>query len=126
MRRDYESRDTESKHFWMQIFDEIKSRGVQEVGFMCMDGIGAKAIFQNVVVQRCIVHPIRNSLKYVPTKDYKDFYAHLKKIYGAPSLKTAQAEFERFCQVWKNIRAQLPFGREIFLTSNSFLIILRQ
>ena len=129
IRRDYESRDcavytilaydmdgrkdilglwiqeTESKHFWMQIFDEIKSRGVQEVGFICMDGVtgleeGAKAIFPNTVVQRCIVHLIRNSLKYVPTKDYKDFCAHLKKIYGAPSLKAAQVEFERFCQVW--------------------------
>jgi transposase-like protein len=97
--------DTESKHFWMQIFDEIKARGVQEVGFICMDGLsgledGAKAIFPNVVVQRCIVHLIRNSLKYVPTKDYKDFCANLKKIYGAPSLKAAQTEFERFCQIW--------------------------
>ena len=50
--------------------------------------------------QRCIVHLIRNSIKYVPTKDYKDFCTHLKKIYGAPSLKAAQVEFERFCQVW--------------------------
>ena len=98
--------DTESKHFWMQIFDEIKARGVQEVGFMCMDGLsgledGAKTIFPNVVVQRCIVHLIRNSLKYVPTKDYKAFCNDLKKIYGAPSLKAAQTEFERFCQVWR-------------------------
>lgn len=67
------------KHFWMQIFDEIKSRGVQ----------------------RCIFHLIRNSLKYVPTKDYKNFCADLKKIYGVPSLKTAQFEFERFCEKWK-------------------------
>ena len=79
--------ETESKHFWMQIFDDIKSRGVQEVGFICMDGLtgleeGAKAIFPNTVVQRCIVHLIRNSLKYVPTKDYKEFCAHLKKIYA--------------------------------------------
>lgn len=98
--------DTESKHFWMQVFDEIKARGVKEVGFMCMDGVsgledGAKTIFPNVVVQRCIVHLIRNSLKYVPTKDYKLFCADLKKIYGAPSLKAAQFEFERFGEKWK-------------------------
>ena len=120
--------DTESKHFWMQIFDEIKSRGVQEVGFMCMDGLsgledGAKAIFPNVVVQRCIVHLIRNSLKYVPTKDYKDFCAHLKKIYGAPSLKAAQVEFERFCQIWRKYPGAVTFSREIFPTSNNFLTI---
>ena len=70
---------------------------------MCMDGVsgledGAKAIFPNVVVQRCIVHLIRNSLKYVPTKDYKLFCTDLKKIYGAPSLQAAQLEFERFCE----------------------------
>lgn len=59
-----------------------------------------KQFFPNVVVQRCIVHLIRNSLKYVPTKDYKDFCAHLKKIYAALSLKAARVEFERFCQVW--------------------------
>ena len=97
--------DSESKHSWMQIFDEIKSRGVEEIGFISMDGIsgledGAKAIFPNVVVQRCIVHLIRNSLKYVPTKDYKDFCADLKKIYAAPSLRAAKTEFERFCQKW--------------------------
>ena len=70
---------------------------------MCMDGLedGTKAIFPNVVVQRCLVHLIRNSLKYVPTKDYKAFSNDLKKIYGAPSLKAAQTEFERFCQVLK-------------------------
>jgi transposase-like protein len=43
---------------------------------------------------------VHHSLKYLPTKDYKDFCAHLKKIYGAPSLKTAKVEFEHFCQVW--------------------------
>lgn len=97
--------DSESKHSWMQIFDEIKSRGVEEIGFISMDGLsgledGAKAIFPNVVVQRCIVHLIRNSLKYVPTRDYKDFCADLKKIYAAPSLKASKTEFERFCQTW--------------------------
>lgn len=129
LRRDYESRDcavysilaydvngikdilglwiqeTESKHSWMQIFDEIKSRGVEEIGFISMDGVsgleeGAKSIFPKVVVQRCSVHLIRNSLKYVPTKDFKAFCAQLKKIYGAPSLKAAKLEFERFCQTW--------------------------
>lgn len=97
--------ETEGKHNWMQIFDELKARGVEDVLFISMDGVsgleeGAKAIFPDVTVQRCIVHLIRNSIKYVPTKDYKPYTAHLKKIYGAPSLKAAEAEFERFKQVW--------------------------
>lgn len=97
--------ESESKHQWMQIFDEIKARGVEDVLFISMDGVsgleeGARAIFPNVTVQRCIVHLIRNSIKYVPNKDYKPFTAHLKKVYGAASLKAAEAEFERFKQAW--------------------------
>ena len=97
--------ESESKHHWMQIFDEIKSRGVEDVLFISMDGVsgleeGAKAIFPEVAVQRCMVHLIRNSIKYVPNKDYKKFTAHLKKVYGAVSLKAAEAEFERFKQAW--------------------------
>ena len=97
--------ETESKHLWMQIFDEIKSRGVEDIFFISMDGVsgleqGAKEIFKGVVVQRCIVHLIRNSLKYVPSKDYKKFTANLKLIYGAPNLKTAQTEFEKFKNTW--------------------------
>ena len=80
--------DTETKHRWMQVFDEIKSRIVQNIGFISMDIVseledGTKSIFKNVVVQRRIVHLIRNSLKYVPSKDYKSFTAQLKKIYEA-------------------------------------------
>ena len=99
--------ESEGKHTWMQIFDEIKLRGVEDVLFICMDGVsgleeGAKSIFKDVVVQRCIVHLIRNSIKYIPSKEYKAFTAHLKKVYGAPSLKTAEAEFERFKQTWSS------------------------
>lgn len=97
--------DTEGKHHWMQIFDEIKARGVEDVLFISMDGVsgleeGAKSIFKDVVVQRCIVHLIRNSIRYIPSKDYKAFTAQLKKVYGASSLKAAEAEFERFRQAW--------------------------
>ena len=99
--------ETEGKHHWMQIFDEIKLRGVEDILFISMDGVsgleeGVQAIFPNVIVQRCIVHLVRNSLKYVPSKDYKAFTAQLKKIYGAASLKAAESEFERFKQAWSH------------------------
>lgn len=97
--------ESEGKHYWMQIFDEIRARGVEDVLFISMDGVsgleeGARSIFKDVVVQRCIVHLIRNSIKYIPSKDYKAYTAQLKKVYGAPSLKAAEAEFERFKQAW--------------------------
>ena len=97
--------EAEGKHYWMQIFDEIKSRGVEDVLFISMDGVsgleeGARSIFKDVVVQRCIVHLIRNSIKYIPSKDYKAYTSQLKKVYGAVSLKAAMAEFDRFKQNW--------------------------
>lgn len=97
--------ESESKHTWMQIFDEIKGRGVEDVLFISMDGVsgleeGAKAIFKDVIVQRCMVHLIRNSIKYVPSKDYRAFTASLKKVYGAASLKAAQTEFDKFKRTW--------------------------
>ena len=92
-------------HYWMQIFDEIKARGVEDVLFISMDGVsgleeGATSIFKDAVVQRCIVHLIRNSIRYIPSKDYKAYTAQIKKVYGASSLKAAAAEFERFKQAW--------------------------
>lgn len=87
------------------IFDEIKQRGVEDVFFISMDGVsgledGAKAIFPGVIVQRCIVHLIRNSIKYVPTKDYKAFTTDLKKVYGAVSLNAARTAFENLQKNW--------------------------
>ena len=97
--------ESESKNRWMQIFDEIRSRGVEDIFFISMDGVsgleeGSKSIFPNVVVQRCIVHLIRNSLKYVPSKDYKTFTASLKKVYGASSFKAYKSEYEKFKSTW--------------------------
>ncbi len=97
--------EAEGKHHWMQIFDEIKARGVEDVLFISMDGVsgleeGARSISKDVVVQRCIVHLIRNSIKYMPSKEHKKYTAQLKKVYGASSLKAAEAEFGRFKQAW--------------------------
>ncbi|QPW14313.1 IS256 family transposase [Mammaliicoccus sciuri] len=97
--------ETESKHKWMQIFDEIKARGVEDIFFLSMDGVsglesGVKAIFPKTIVQRCIVHLVRNSIKYVPSKDYKAFTSSLGKVYGATSLKACHTAFEAFKQQW--------------------------
>ncbi|QQC95190.1 IS256 family transposase [Mammaliicoccus sciuri] len=97
--------ETESKHKWMQIFDEIKARGVEDIFFLSMDGVsglesGVKAIFPKTIVQRCIVHLVRNSIKYVPSKDYKAFTSSLRKVYGATLLKACHTAFEAFKQQW--------------------------
>ena len=108
--------ESEGKHHWMQIFDEIKARGVEDILFISMDGVsgleeGAKSIFPDVAVQRCIVHLIRNSIKYIPSKDYKAYTAQLRKVYGASSRKAAEAEFGRFKQAW----GQYPGAVEVWV-----------
>ncbi|MBU6089527.1 IS256 family transposase [Mammaliicoccus sciuri] len=107
--------ETESKHKWMQIFDEIKARGVDDIFFLSMDGVsglesGVKAIFPKTIVQRCIVHLVRNSIKYVPSKDYKAFTSLLRKVYGATSLKACHTAFEAFKQQW----SQYPGAVEVW------------
>lgn len=99
--------ETESKHVWMQIFDELKARGIEEIGFLSMDGVsgledGARAIFPQVVVQRCIVHMIRNSVRYIPRKEWSRFTKDLKLIYGAVNVKQARERFEQFKKDWAN------------------------
>ena len=112
--------ETESKNYWMQIFDEIKARGVEDIFFISMDGVsglesGAKAIFPNVVVQRCIVHLIRNSIKYVPTKDYKKFTQSLKIVYVAVNLKAAQVVFDSFCKEWEQYPGAIEVWKRNFV-----------
>ena len=97
--------NTESKNQWLLIFDELKKRGVEDVAFISMDGLpgledATKTIFPKAVVQRCIVHLVRNSIKYVPAKRYKEFTSNLKQIYQAPNKKVALLEFEKFKERW--------------------------
>ncbi len=99
--------ESESAAQWLKIFDEIKSRGVEDVLFISMDGLkgleeGAHSIFPDAIIQRCIVHLVRNSIKYIPTKKRKQFCNHLKLIYKAPNKKVALIEFEKFKEAWGN------------------------
>ena len=99
--------ETESKHTWMQIFDELKNRGVEDILFISMDGVsgletGAKSIFPDTIIQRCIVHLIRNSIKYIPSKHYKKFTASIKLVYQASSLNACKTTFQRFKDEWKD------------------------
>nr|WP_264293653.1 transposase [Megasphaera elsdenii] len=98
--------ETESKHVWMQIFDELKARGIEDLGILSIDGVsgleeGAKAIFPNVTVQRCIVHLVRNSIRYIPRKQWSAFTKQLKGIYGAVSVEEARRGFDQFKQDWQ-------------------------
>lgn len=106
----------------MQVFDKIKSRGIEDIFFISIDGIsrfedGAKANFPGVTVQKCIVHLICNSIKYLPAKEYKKFTSDLKKIYGA-----AKAAFETFQNNWKQYPGTVDAWDVISSTLSIFII----
>lgn len=99
--------ETESATAWSTILDDLKSRGVQDILILCSDNLtglqnAVEAIFPKSVHQICIVHQIRNSLKFVSYKDRKKLVADLKEIYRATNEQTARQAFEVFKQNWNN------------------------
>ena len=98
--------ENEGTHQWLSIFDELKARGVEKLGFVCIDGLAGleEAItntFPNAIVCRCMVHLLRNSTKYIPTKHRKEFCADLKAIYGAVSISEAENALAVMNEKWK-------------------------
>jgi putative transposase len=96
---------TEGSKFWMSVFNELKNRGVQDCFIACVDGLkglpeAVEAVFPLTQVQLCIVHKLRNSLKYVPWKERKVVARDLRAIYAAPTLAEAEQALERFSECW--------------------------
>src|SRR5574344_1639632 len=87
------------------MLNDLKNRGVQDVLFFCVDGLNGfreaiQAAYPNSEVQRCIIHMLRNSFKYVSYKDIKKFASDFKAIYKAPTEEIAQAELEQVKEIW--------------------------
>ena len=97
--------ESESAKFWLTVFNELKNRGARDIFVLCADGLsGIKeaiaAAFPMTEYQRCIVHVVRNTLKYVAEKDTKAFAGDLKTIYQAPDEQSGRARMEAVAAVW--------------------------
>lgn len=97
--------ENESSKYWLSVLNELKNRGVRDILVICADGLsGIKeaiaAAFPNTEYQRCIVHQVRNTLKYVPEKDRKAFATDLKTIYHAPDENKALEALEWVTEKW--------------------------
>ncbi len=97
--------ETEGAKFWMQVLNELKQRGVHDILICCVDGLkgfpeAIEAIYPQTVVQTCIVHLIRHSLKYVPRREREQVARDLKPIYTAVDADAAQAALEAFDDKW--------------------------
>lgn len=95
--------NTEGAKFWMRVFNDLKTRGVNDILIAVTDGLkgmseALAAVFPATTLQTCIVHLIRNSLDYAGWKDRKPLAAAIRPIYTAPSAEAAQAELEAFAQ----------------------------
>lgn len=95
----------ESSKFWLGMFNDLKNRGVMDVLFFCVDGLSGfkeaiNSVYPKAQVQRCIIHMLRNSFKYVSYKDIKKFASDFKAVYKAPNEELALAELEMLKDKW--------------------------
>lgn len=98
--------ENESAKYWLGVLNELKNRGVKDILIICADGLnGMKeavaAAFPQTELQRCIVHQVRNTLKYVGEKNKKEFANDLKSIYHALSESAALEQLERVTAKWE-------------------------
>jgi putative transposase len=97
--------DTEGAKFWMQVLTELKTRGVRDILICCVDGLkgfpeAIEAVYPQTLVQTCIVHLIRQSLRYVPRRSYDQVVKDLRPIYTAVDADAAQTALEAFEEKW--------------------------
>ena len=95
----------EGANFWLSVVTDLQNRGVEDIFIACIDGLtGFKdailAVFPQTHIQACIIHQIRNSLRYVTWKDRKAFVADLKTVYQAVNREQAEANLVRLGEVW--------------------------
>lgn len=98
--------ENESSKFWLSVLNDLKNRGVKDILILCADALSGikdaiNAAFPNTEYQRCIVHQIRNTLKYVSDKDRKEFARDLKRIYTAPNEKAGYDQMLEVSEKWE-------------------------
>jgi transposase-like protein len=104
--------ENEGAKFWLSVLTELNQRGVEDILIACVDGLkgfpdAINTVFPQTHIQLCIVHMVRNSLKYVSWKDYKAVTADLKRVYRSATEDEALLELERFGEVWDSQYPQI-------------------
>lgn len=141
--------ESEGASNWLSVLTDLQNRGVKDILIACIDGLSGfpeaiATIYPNTEVQLCIVHQIRNSLKYVASKNQKEFMADLKSVYRATSLNAAESALDRleakwggtyplviksWRTKWHNLSAYFKYPeaiRRVIYTTNSVEAVHRQ
>ncbi|CAX57357.1 IS256 family transposase [Erwinia pyrifoliae] len=97
--------ENEGAKFWLSVLTELKNRGLQDILIACVDGLkgfpdAINSVYPQTHIQLCIIHMVRNSLKYVSWKDYKAVTGGLKKVYQAPTEEAALMALDKFAGIW--------------------------
>lgn len=104
--------ENEGAKFWLSVLTELKNRGLQDILIACVDGLkgfpdAINSVFPQTHIQLCIIHMVRNSLKYVVWKDYKAVTSGLKTVYQAPTEDAALMALDAFAKVWDDKYPQI-------------------
>lgn len=104
--------DNEGAKFWLGVLTELQNRGVKDILIACVDGLkgfpdAINTVYPQTHIQLCIVHMVRNSMKYVPWKDYKAIAADLKEIYQATTEEKALLALDKFSETWDDKYPQI-------------------
>lgn len=97
--------EAEGANFWLSVLTELKNRGVKDILIACIDGLkgfpdAINTVFPNTEIQLCVIHQIRNTLKYIASKDQKEFMKQLKEVYSAPTEQAALENLHRLEENW--------------------------
>jgi putative transposase len=108
--------ENETSKYWLKVMNDLRARGVEEILIACVDGLNGfntaiKAVYEDVKIQRCIVHIIRNCTAYVSYKDRKSMCKDMKSIYGSNSEEEGLEELENFNKKWGD---QYPYAAKIW------------
>lgn len=104
--------ENEGAKFWLNVLTELKNRGLQDILIACVDGLkgfpeAINSVYPQTHIQLCIIHMVRNSLKYVSWKDYKGVTSGLKAVYQAPTEEAALMALDAFANVWDDKYPQI-------------------
>ena len=96
---------SEGANFWLEVLTDLQNRGVEDIMICCVDGLkgfpdAIQSVFPHAAVQLCVVHQIRNSVKYVGSRHQKEFLRDLKRVYGAVSKEAAETELDNLEAKW--------------------------
>lgn len=97
--------ENESASFWLSVCTDLKSRGVEDILIACKDGLSGfseaiQSTFPQTHIQLCVIHQIRNTMKYVASRERQVLMNDLKKVYKASTLEQAEFEFEKVKEIW--------------------------